>query len=129
MKINTTMVLTTLKGNEIKNQDEKPITLGEYISGAMLSASANLTPEQSFRRFQIAQIVVQEGEVEMPDNFLDEIRTACHIRYGGDPLTFGRLCEVIGAPKPGPIRNVRQPAQPTVQTRDRSHLLRRPDAK
>ena len=103
MKIDLSAKLLDLSGQPMQQKlpegKSKPLTLGAVIVGAVSSAAQGINQAQSLKRFKLAVLARKGGKQELTEDMLDEIRGAVHQRYQGDPILFGRVCELVGEPK------------------------------
>lgn len=88
----------------------RPLTLGAVIIGAVSSAVHGINQAQSLKRFKLAVLANKGGKQEFTEDMLEEVRRAVHQRFNGDPVLYGRVCEIVG--EPPPPAQPKQPASP-----------------
>lgn len=114
MKIDFSTVLRGLNGKPMLEKTEgdkpKPLTLGAVVAGAASTAMQGMNQVMSLKRFNLAKLASKGGKQDLADDLVDELRRAVHQRFNGDPVLFGRVCEIVGEPPVPPARPVKPPS-------------------
>lgn len=94
MKINTSKVIENIDGSSFM-MEGKPLTFAAAVSGVLLQIHPgdNPTPEQKFKRFQIAQKCYVEAEPDLTIEELAEIKAV--VGKFCWPLIVGRVFDIL----------------------------------
>ncbi len=92
MKIKTDTKLLNLKGEEIKDEDKKAITVGQIVSNTLSYAQGQANPH---RCFVFAKKFATEKEVDLKAEDVVFIRKVLEDAKGLSALVSGQIIEML----------------------------------
>lgn len=96
MKVDFSAPILSLKGEELKERDGSVITLASVASNALMASyedEKNLKGDEKAKRFKLAMLVVDGGEVELTVEQVADLKKLIGKGYG--PLVVGRAFELL----------------------------------
>lgn len=92
MKIKTDTKLLTLKGEEIKDEDKKPVTISKVITEVLTFVQGHSNPQ---RCFLLAKKFATEKEVELKAEDVVFIKKVLEESKGLSALVSGQIIEML----------------------------------
>lgn len=100
MKVDFSTPIRDFKGNDVKERDGSVVTLASIATQALSATyddEKNLKADDKYKRFKIAILVCDGGEVELSVEHVAELKKL--IGKGFGPLVVGRAYEALDPPK------------------------------
>ena len=100
MKIDTKKILVNLKGENLKNDKDEPVTVGDAIGNIIITSDIG----GKMKMYVLAKKFVSEKEVDVDDADLLMIKDSIEKSKVYNALVCGQILQLIEASKKEPVK-------------------------